>query len=256
MADDSQTSTPSNINFYNVASDDALWVLETDHEQLLHVLADPAGWVKSNVKIGSEPAILWEPFVVVFHEIPASVRTPSVHTQGVQSPVIHVKGIHETAVLTVRYSRSSAPPPPPVGIVPDGEVLAILQVGQVVHTHLELRGFTPLQVASSLFNTVTSPEAYIQAINALPQTLNGVPTPADKKLVFQLNPATPTHVVYQGWTPKPTVVDGKPVATPNMGNADTCSMSDGDANSQGQVIVNGIIVKTYTLPPPPPGPGG
>jgi hypothetical protein len=249
MADDTQSSTPPSINLYNVASDDALWVLETDHEHLLHVLADPSGWVRDNVKINDEPAILWEPFVVVFHEVPPSGRTPSVHADGTQKPIIHVKGIHETAVLKVRYSRSADPAPPSTSIVPEGEVLAILKVGNVVHTHLELKGFTPLQVASSLFATVTTPEAYIAAINTLPQTLNGELVPDDKKMEFIHNPASPPHVVYQGWTPKAA----KEGLTTFAKDSDSCSVSDGDCNSLGQVIVDGVIVKTYTLPPPPPG---
>lgn len=250
MAEDSNSSTPPNINLYNVASDDALWVLETDHEQLLHVLANPAGWVRDNVKVNNEPAILWEPFVVVFHEVPASGRTPSVHEDGTQKPIIHVKGIHETSVLKVRYSRSAEPAPLPATIVPEGETLAILRVGNVVHTHLELKGFTPMQVASSLFATVTTPEAYVAAINELPQTINGEAVPDDKKLSFKLNPSAPPHVVYQGWTPKSPTEGAAALAK----SGDSCSVSDGDCNSQGQVIVDGVIVKTYTMPQG--GPGG
>jgi hypothetical protein len=247
MADDSASTNPPNIDLYNVASDDALWVLETDHQNLLNVLAHPSQWVRENVKINGEPGILWEPFVVVFHEVPPSGRTPSVHEDGTQKPIIHVKGIHETAVLTVRYSRSATPPSPPSGFFPEGSTLAILRVGDVVHTHLELTGFSALQVANSLFNTVTTPDAYIAAKNALPQTLNGEPTPEGKKLKFVLHPTLPAHVVFQGWTPKPNTAVSL-AAKPIQSDADACSMSDGDANSKGQVIVNGIIIKTYTLP--------
>jgi hypothetical protein len=248
MADDSASSNPPNINLYNVASDDALWVLETDHEQLLQVLAHPAAWVHNNVKVNGKPAILCEPFVVVFHEVPSAGRTPSIHADGTQKPTIHVKGIHETAVLTVRYSKSETPAPDPTVFFPEGSVISILKVGNVVHTHLELSGFSSLQVASSLFSKVTTPDAYFTAMNALPQVLNGDPTPGDKKLVFQRHPTIPTHVVFQGWRPTPEV--SKELSKTMKSEAPlACELGDGDANSQGQVIVNGVIIKTYTAPP-------
>jgi hypothetical protein len=248
MADDSQTPSPPNINLYNVASDDALWVLETDHEQLLEVLAHPSQWVRDNVKVTGEPATLWEPFVVVFHEVSSTGRKSTVHADGTEKPIIHVKGIHETAMLSVRYSRADQPAPPPEPFFPPGETLAILRVGNVVHTHLELRGFTSRQVASSIFNTVTTPEAHIAAMNELPQTLNGEPTPDDQKLKFVLHPTIPPHVVYQGWRPKPEVAHAMAKASDEEKSTD-CAMSNGDANAQGQVIVDGVIIKTYTLPP-------
>ena len=247
MADDSKSTPPRTINLYNVASDDALWVLETDHSELETVLSDPVTWVKENVKVGNDPAVLWEPFVVVFHEIPPSVRTPAVHTEGIQTPVVRVQGIHNTAILRVRYSRSTEPTPTEE-LFPAGETLDILKVGNTVHTHLHLTGFDKPQVARSVVAAAASPEAYLAAMNELPQTLNGDPTPPDKKLVFMLNQARPHHVVFHGSGPKPIG------AAHSEFEDDSCVMSDGDANSQGQVIVDGVVVKTYLVPPP--GGGG
>ena len=255
MPDEPQ-STPPNINIINIASDDTMWVLDANHDELLQVLTDPAAWVNANVKLGDKQAILWQPFVVVFHEVPPTG----------DKPTIHVQGIHETAILTVKYSRSTGATPPPDGLLPEGEVVAVLQSGQRVHTHLEFRGFTKTQVANTLFTAVTTPAAYIAALNAQPQTLNGVPTPADQKKVFVLDENAPPHITFQGWKPVPAKATGpskasgptnspepeksaEPVASEEpIKPADdgSCGVGSGDANSQGQVIVDGVIVKTYS----------
>jgi len=250
MAGDSNP-TPS-INIYNVASDDTLWVLQTDHQQLLRVLADPPGWVSTHVLINDEPATLRQPFVFVFNEVAPSARTPSIHFQGVQTPIIHVQGIHETSIVTVRYSQSSAPPPPPTGLLPDDETLAIIQVGEVVHTHIHLKGFKPGQVANTIFTTVSSPSAFLEALNALPQTLNGVPVSKSDKRIFRLKDNASPHFVYHGWrSTKKKAAGAKDAASGHEGEMDddSCMMSDGNADSQGNVWLNGVIVKTYALPP-------
>ena len=225
------------INIINIASDDAMWVLETDHSELLQVLADPAEWVRTNVEINGEAGVLWEPFVVIFHEVSPSG----------EKPTIHVQGIHETAVLTVKYSRSSAPPPDITGLLPEGEVLGVLKVGQRLHTHLEMKGFTKSQVANTLFMAVTHPKVYIAALNELPQTLNGADTQSDQKIKFDHDPTKPPHVTFQGWTPKVAITAA---STPSQETASgACNVGAADANAEGQVIVNGIIVKTY-IPQP------
>ena len=246
MSDESLPNPSPKINLYNVAADDALWVLETDHAELLDVLADPAGWVSQYVKFGDEPAIVIQPFVVVFHEVPGSVLPASDATGGTAKPYIHVQGIHKTPVIRVRYSTLAEAPPSQGALFPEGEPLEVLRVGNVIHTHLHFTNFTPLQVANTIFTSVSSPSVFIDAMNSLPQTISGSPVPDDKKLLFVLDPALPPNVVYQGEIPTAKAVDSAhdPASPQPVQN---CAMVMGDANELGQVIVYGVIIKTYTI---------
>jgi len=238
MSDSSQPTPPSKINIVSIASDDDLWVLETDLDQLLQVLADPVGWVNANVVINGAPAVLWQPFVVVFQEISASG----------DDPTILVQGINETAVLTVQYVQTS-PPPAPVELFPASTSVSILQTGTTVYTHLELTDFTPTQVANTMYTAVTSPETYFAAFNQLPQVSNGQLIPIPNQMVFTQNRTLPIQYLYQGWTPQPSENE-KPHHRPHDPKPPlACDMSIGDADQSGNVIVNNVIIKTYTLGP-------
>jgi hypothetical protein len=237
MAEDSQSNPSPNINIINIASDDTMWVLETDHSELLRILADPAAWVLAHVRIGDTPAILWQPFVVVFHEV-GSIA---------EKPTIHVHGIHETSVVTVKYSRSKEAAPSTDGLFPEGAVVALLQTGERVYTHLEMREFTKAEVANTLFVAVTHPEVYLRALNALPQTLNGTDTPPAQKKVFGMKDGRAPHVTFQGWTPKEGLLTASEAPTQPV-PADACNVGSGDADANGNVWLHGIIVKSYAPP--------
>jgi hypothetical protein len=236
MAHDSEETSKPNINVINIAIDDAMWVLETDHDELLQVLADPVTWVKTNVKFNQTPAVLSQPFVVVFHHVPPQGDTPT----------IKVQGLHETAVMIVKLSKPLTASKVPGTIFPQGEYLDVLQVGKSIHTHLHLSGFSKLQVAQHLLTSVTDQETYFAALNQLPQRQKGVITPEADKKVFKIDPNVPPHVTYQGWAPKLVPASGMKGGSDDPTDED-CTMANGDANELGQVIVNGVIVKTYAI---------
>ena len=235
MAHDSEESHQPNVNIINIAIDDAMWVLETDHDELLQVLADPVGWVKTNIKFGDTPAVLSQPFVVVFHHVPPHGDTPT----------IKVQGLHETAVMIVKLSKPLAKSSSTGTIFPKGEYLDVLQVGNSVHTHLHLTGFSKYQVAQHLLSSVTDHETFFEELNKLPQRQNGVVVPDEEKKIFILAPSFMPHVTYQGWAPKLALSSGMKGGLEDP--EESCDMTNGDANAEGQVIVNGVIIKTYAI---------
>ena len=257
MAPDSEDAPQPNINIINIASDDAMWVLETDQDELLSVLADPVLWVKTNVNFDGIPAVLVEPFVVVFQHV--ATRK--------DSSTIKVQGLNQTAVMIVKLPNPVRSTRTIGTIFPQGEFLDVLQVDDSVHTHLHLSGFTKFNVAEHLLSSVVDPVAYLNALNQLPQRQMGVITPEPDRIIFTLDPKLPPHVIYQGWSPKGTQED-PPRADHEThsgdggghGNGhghghghggppcdDSCTMATGDADAEGNVIVNGIVIKTYPL---------
>jgi len=234
MPDESK-SNPQ-VNIISIASDDDMWVVTTDLNSVLTILADPVDWISANVTISGSPAVLWQPFVVVFQQVSGTGSDPSVQVQG----------INETALMTVQYVQTTGQTQS--SLFPSGSTVAMLQVSQTVYTHLELTGFTPTQVANTIFTAATNPTEYFAAFNALPQTLNGSPVPVGSQLVFKPSATASVQYVYEGWTP---TSGGGQVQTQDPTD---CSMSFGDADSEGNVWVNGVIVKTYS-PTPAPGPG-
>lgn len=224
------------IDVINLAFDDALWVLETDLDQLLVLLEDPVGCVSENVSVNGAPAILRQPFVVLFQQTEV---LPSDQT-------ILVQGINETAVLTVQYSSKGTVVPDINNLFPTGQKVQVLLQGSKVYTHLELAGLTPAQVANTIFTAATTSEIFLQEFNKLDQTLNGQDVPPASKMAFLPNTTTPMRFVYEGWTPQPAAAGGPPPPQPL-----DCSILLGDADANGNVIVNNIIIKSYA--PVPPG---
>src|SRR5580700_2295539 len=98
-------STTPRIDVVNLASDDDLWVAQTDQNTVLQILANPVGWVSANVTIGGSPGVLWQPFVTVFQQISATGSDPTVLVQG----------INKTALLTIQYAPVSG-----AGVQPTG----------------------------------------------------------------------------------------------------------------------------------------
>lgn len=230
MAENSGSGGQPKANIISIASDDSLWAVQTDQNTLLTILADPADWVSNNIVINGSPAVLWQPFVVVFQQISGTGADPT----------IQVQSINETALMTVQFVQTNNAPSP-TNLFPSGAIVDIIQLGTSVYTHLQFTGFTPTQVANTIFTAVTTPSAYYQAFNALPQSVNGTPVPPGSQFVFSPNATIPTQYIYQGWTPT--------TSDPQQDDPVACDMSMGDANLQGQVIVNGVVVKTYS-----PGP--
>jgi len=232
-----ESNPPSKVNIVAIASDDDMWVVTTDQNTVLQILADPVNWIHANVTINGSGAVLWQPFVVCFQQISGAGTDPNVLVQG----------INETAVLTVQYVPTTTQSPSP--LFPQGSTVSIVVVGESIYSHLELTGFTPTQVANTVFTSVTNPSLYYTQFNELPQTSNGAPvTPP---YIFKPNATIPPQYLYQGWTP---VTSG---ALKQGGGGDSCAMSTGNSDSQGNVWVNGIIVKSYSptpVPSPSPSP--
>jgi len=228
--------SPGNPSFkvVRIATDDDLWVAQTDQASLPTILADPVDWVSNNIQVEGEAGVLWQPFVVVFQQIAS---------QGAD-PTVLVQGINETALLTVQFSDNLGQPEP-TELFPPGTTHAILQEGANFFSHLQLTGFTPTQVANNIFIAATIPASFFEALNQLPQTVNGVaPTPP---LNFYPNPTNPVQYLYQGWTP----LNDEPAA-PDDDEPVSCEILLGDADADGNVIVNNVIVKAYS--PAPDGP--
>jgi hypothetical protein len=227
------SDTP-NINVIALASDDDIWVIQTDLSGLQTVLENPAGFVASHITIGGKPGNLVQPFVIVFQEIADKEGGPDVLIQG----------INHTALLTVKFSDKLVAEDDGQPIYPVDQEHTILQHGTAIYSHLELANMSRAQIASSIIKSITSMENHNASLNGLTQTLNGTAVEPSNKLVFTHNPAQKPQFVYQGATNPPV-----PLAVTESGGGgsgdQTCMMSNGDANSQGQVIVNGVIIKTY-----------
>ncbi|MDR3690739.1 MAG: hypothetical protein P4L46_15285 [Fimbriimonas sp.] len=224
------SDTPS-INVIALASDDDLWVVQTDLSGLRTVLEDPAGFVRTHVSINGEPGNLVQPFVIVFQEIPARKGGPDVLIQG----------INHTAMLSVKFSEALEAEDDGVPIHPADQVHAVLRHGNAVYSHLEMAGMDRTQVAASIVKSITSLPRHFESLNGLAQTHAGASVEASKKLRFTHNPAAKPQFVYQGAVNPPAAL-----ASITPGGADqACTMSTGDANDDGQVVVNGVVIKTY-----------
>ncbi len=221
-----------NVNVIALASDDDLWVVETDLAGLTNVLKNPAQFVATYVNINGKPGVLVQPFVIVFQE---NFPTES-------GPEVLVQGINETSLLTVKYVAGLKPEPSSETSFAPDEVNAILLVDKSAYSHLQFTDRTPEQVGDSIIRTITTPEIHFAELNALPQTVNGKDMPDNQKLIFEPTSDRVLQVVYQGTVPYalsgPEKLEDGP---PNM----ACEVTMGDSNPAGQVIVNNIIVKTY-----------
>jgi len=246
------SSDTPNVNVIALASDDDIWVIETDIAGLRTVLENPTGFVRSQISISGQPGDLVEPFVIVFQEIEAKEGGPDVLIQG----------INHTALLTVKYSANLEVEDDGEPIHPVDEEHAILRHGNAAYSHLQLTGMSPVQVANSIIKSITSTENHFASLNSLRQTLNGEDVGPEGKHTFMPNTKQPTQFIYQGATehpaapkapvpPTPPATPIPPATEPNPAVVEdpppppACSVNMGDCNNLNQVIVNNVIIKTY-----------